>query len=106
MSSSTDVPGPDAPPGPGDDAEPRPAPDLPVDEPAAGHDGAPRSDVTTDDGPAPSHRERLLLALLGPRRRALGAPARGRVGGGVLCYRDRDAHVSLGKHGRAALGCT
>ncbi|MGO2701359.1 MAG: phospholipid carrier-dependent glycosyltransferase [Cellulosimicrobium funkei] len=71
----------DAPPGPGDDAEPRPAPDLPVDEPAAGHDGAPRADVTTDDGPAPSHRERLLLALLGPRRLALGATAHDRLWG-------------------------
>ncbi|MFF8347569.1 dolichyl-phosphate-mannose--protein mannosyltransferase [Cellulosimicrobium funkei] len=70
-----------APPGPGDDAEPRPAPDLPVDEPAAGHDGAPPSGVTTDDGPAPSHRERLLLALLGPRRLALGATANDRLWG-------------------------
>ncbi|WP_289024869.1 dolichyl-phosphate-mannose--protein mannosyltransferase [uncultured Cellulosimicrobium sp.] len=37
--------------------------------------------MTTDDGPAPSHRERLLLALLGPRRLALGATAHDRLWG-------------------------
>ncbi len=56
-------------------------PDLPVDEHPAGHDGAPPSAVTTDDGPTQSHRERLLLALLGPRRLALGATAHDRLWG-------------------------
>lgn len=74
-------------------------PDRPVGapgeptEPAVPEDDAPRAVVTdarTDDAPADdapdpaagtSHHERLLLALLGPRRLALGATAHDRLWG-------------------------
>jgi dolichyl-phosphate-mannose-protein mannosyltransferase len=65
--------------------------------PTTPDDATDRTDDTTDpspdgppahepsppapDGPAPTHRERLLLALLGPRRLTLGATAHDRLWG-------------------------
>lgn len=52
-------------------------PDVPDDAADRPDDGSGRPDA----GPAPSHRERLLLALLGARRLALGATAHDRLWG-------------------------
>ncbi|MCB7136991.1 phospholipid carrier-dependent glycosyltransferase [Cellulosimicrobium marinum] len=58
-----------------------PFPPVPDDAPAAAQGGAPpgAAPVSAPDAPAPTHRERLLLALLGPRRLALGATAHDRL---------------------------
>jgi len=55
---------------------------VPDDAPAGAPDAsAPGSAPPPDDAPDLTHRERLLLALLGPRRLALGATAHDRLWG-------------------------